>query len=117
MNLVRLLMYGVVACVLALAGFLYAIGAASNGAGQKSATVGESSPWPAVLLAAVVVVAGITVQHHLVARPNKRPSVQDKLLDTASLIAIVAICGLGMLVSLWAEIYGWDINPGVTWDR
>jgi hypothetical protein len=63
-----------------------------------------------VLLSAVVLVAGITVQHHLVARPDKRPSVQDKLLDTASLIAIVAICGLGMLVSLWAAIYGWDIN-------
>jgi hypothetical protein len=68
-----------------------------------------------VLLSAVVLVTGIAAQHHLVARPGKRPSVQDKALDTSSLLAIVAICGLGLLVSLCAAIYGWDLNPDLPW--
>ena len=117
MNCVRLLVYGIAACVLALVGFLYAIGAAGNGAGQKSAAVGEGSPWPTVLLSAVVLVTGIAAQHHLVAWSGKRPSVQGKSLDKRTLIAIVAMCSVGLLVSLGAAIYGWDINPGLPWDR
>jgi hypothetical protein len=105
-----LLTYSIAARVLALAGLLYAFGPVSSVAGQKSANVGGGSPWPTVLLSAVVLVAGIAVQRHLVARPGKRPSVQDKSLETASLIAIVAICGLGLLLSLCAAIYGWDLN-------
>lgn len=115
MNRIILLMYGVAACVLALAGFLYATGAASVVAGLKSAIVGESSPWPTALLSAVVLVTGIAVQHRPVARPDKRPSFQGKFLDIPSLLLIVAICGLGLLVSLCAAIYGWDANPGLPW--
>jgi hypothetical protein len=110
-----LLMYGIAACVLALAGFRYASGAVSVGAGLKSAIISESSPWPTALLSAVFLVTGIAVQHNLVARPDKPPSFQDKFLDIPSLIAIVAICGLGLLVSLCAAISGWDINPGLQW--
>jgi hypothetical protein len=115
MNRMRLLVYGIAACVLALVGFLYAIGAVSDGAPQKSATVGEGSPWATALLSAVVVVTGIAAQHHLVALSDKRPSVQGKLLDTRTLIAIVALCSVGLLVSVSAAIYGWDLNPGLPW--
>jgi hypothetical protein len=117
MNRVKLLVYGIAACVLALAGFLYVFGPVSSVAGQKSATVGGGSPWPAVLLSAVVLVTGVAAQHHLVARSGKRASVQEKSLDTRTLIAIVAMCSVGLLVSLCAAIYGWDINPGLPWDR
>jgi hypothetical protein len=106
---------GIATCVLAVAGLLYAIGPVSVVAGQKSANIGESSPWPTVLLSAFVLVTGIAAQHHLVARPGKRPSVRDKSLDTPSLIAIVAISGLGLLVSLCAAIYGWDLDAGLPW--
>jgi hypothetical protein len=78
----------------------------SSVAAQKSANLAEGSPWPAVLMSAVVLVAGIAGQHHFVARPGRRPFVRDKSLDTASLFAIMAICGLGLLVSLCAAIYG-----------
>ncbi len=109
------LICSIAACVLAVAGARYAFGPVSSVAGQKLANIGGGSPWPAVLLSAVVLVAGIAVQHRLVARPGKRPAVQDKSLDTDSLITIVAICGLGLLVSLCAAIYGWDLNPGLPW--
>jgi hypothetical protein len=115
MKRVMLLIYSIAACVLALAGLRYAFGAVSIVAAQKSANLAEGSPWPTVLMSAVVLVAGIAVQHRLVARPGRQPSVQDRSLDTASLIAIVAICGLGLLVSLCAAIYGWDLNPGLPW--
>lgn len=115
MKRVMFLIYRIAACVLALAGLLYAFGPVSSVAAQKSANLADGSPWPAVLLSAVVLVAGVAVQHHLVARPGKRPFVQDKSLDTAALIAIGAICGLGLLVSLCAAIYGWDLNPVLSW--
>jgi hypothetical protein len=51
----------------------------------------------------------------MAARPGKRRSFQHKFLDTPALIAIVAISGLGLLVSLCAAIYGWDLNPGLSW--
>jgi zinc transporter ZupT len=115
MKRVMSLMYSIATGVLALAGLLYAFGPVSSVAGEKSANLADGSPWPAVLLSAVVLVAGIAVQHRLVARPGKRPSVQDKSLNTASLTVIVAICSLGLLVSLCAAIYGWDLNPGLPW--
>jgi hypothetical protein len=116
MKRLMVLMCSIAACVLTLAGFRYAFGPVSS-AGQKSANIGEGSPWPTVLLSAVVLVTGIAAQHHLVSRSGKRPSVQGKSLDTRSLIAIVAMCSVGLLVSLCAAIYGWDINPGLPWVR
>lgn len=110
-----LLIYRIAACVLALAGLLYAFRPVISVAAQKSAILAEGSPWPAVLMSAVVLVVGIAVQQHLVARPGRRPFVRDESLDTASLITIVAICGLGLLVSLCAAIYGWDLNPVLPW--
>jgi hypothetical protein len=109
-----LLIYRITACVLTLAGLLYAFRPVSSLAAQNSANL-EGSPWPAVLMSAVVLVVGIAVQHHVVARPRRRPFVRDTSLDTTSLIAIVAICGLGVLVSLYAAIYGWDLNPVLPW--
>jgi len=112
-NRIFFLVYGIAAYVLALAGLFYAIGAVNVVAARKTADVVESSFWPIVLLSAFILVTGIAAQRHLVAQPGKRPSFQNRVYDTPSLTAIAAICCLGLLVSLYAAIYGWDLSVGL----
>ena len=90
-----------------------AIGAVNVVTAQKTADAVENSFWPIVLLSAFVLVTGIAAQQHLVTQPGKRQSFQDRVYDALSLTAIAAICCLGLLVSLYAAIYGWDLNVGL----
>jgi hypothetical protein len=112
-NRILFLVYGIATYVLALSGLFYAIGAVDVAAARKAADVVENSFWPVVLLSAFVLVTGIAAQHHLVAQLGKRPPFQDRVYDTPSLTAIAAICCLGLLVSLYAAIYGWDLSGGL----
>jgi hypothetical protein len=109
MKRLAVLIYGIAACVLALAGFLYAIGLAGAVTIAKSTAVGGASPWPSVLLSAVVLLTGLAALTHLVAQPGERASPQSTS-DLLSPISIAIICCLGLLASLCVAFFGGD--PG-----
>jgi len=112
-NRILFLVYGIATYVLALSGLFYAIGAVDVAAARKAADVVENSFWPVVLLSAFVLVTGIAAQHHLVAQLGKRPPFQDRVYEYSLANSYRCNCCLGLLVSLYAAIYGWDLSGGL----
>ena len=101
------LIYGIVACVLALAGLLYTNGFVSAVGMQNLNGIGQASPWPSALLSVLVLLTGFAGLVHLVAWRGEQLSPRPAS-DALALMLIAIICYLCLLASLWAAFSGAD---------
>ena len=100
---------GVAAWGLAFAAMLFVIGSERAVALQKSIGLGGASPWPVIVLSALVLLAGLSALDSLVARVGSRPA-HRATSDPVSPITIAIICCLGLLTSLCVAMLGFDLS-------
>ena len=109
MNRKVVLIFGIVACGLSLAGLLSAtIGVAGAVARQDPNGIGGASPWPGALLSVAVLLAGLAalVQVDPAVPPAEQPS---SSIDAPSLILIAFVLCSCLLASVWAAFSGADL--------
>jgi hypothetical protein len=100
------LIYGIAASVLGLAGLLSVnIGSVSAANSQDSNGVGGTSPWPSALLSVLILLPCFAALVHV--WPGEQP---PSRADALSLILIVVISCLCLLASLWAAFSGADLG-------
>ena len=107
------LIYGIAAGVLALAGLLSTtIGFVSTAIMQDSNGIGGASPWPSVLRSVGVLLTGFAALVHLVAWPGEQSS-PGPASDAAALILIAIICCLCLLAALLAAFSGAELSANL----
>ncbi len=103
--------YGVLAYVLFLGSFLYAIGFVSNVVVPKSIDTGEAAPVALALAVNVLLLAVFAVQHSVMARPAFKRWWTGFVPPVVERSTFVVAASLALLLLYWQ----WTPMPGVIW--
>lgn len=106
------LSYSVVAYVIFLGTFLYAIGFLGNVGVPKSLDSGATAPWTTALVTDLGLLTLFALQHSVMARPGFKRLITSVIPESAERSTYVLASSLALLLLFWR----WQPLGGVVWD-
>lgn len=111
MTRIAILLYGVIAYVIAIASLVYAVGFVENLWVPKSIDIGPTSPFETALIVNMVLLGIFAIQHSTMARQGFKKVLTNVLPEPAERSTYVLISGLLM----WLIFWQWQPMTDIVW--